>query len=90
MPSDHDIFEELRTFVLGKAKISDPDLLTGRSALFEDGYLRSIHLPELLLLIERVTQTPIDVENLRQGDLRDLDTIMERLVSGPANAWEAQ
>jgi len=76
MPSD--LRTALVTFVLGKNPDLDPAGLTGSTALFEQRHLRSIHLPELLLLIERITATPVDVENLRPGDFRDLETIVGR------------
>jgi len=41
-----------------------------------------VHLPELLLLLERLRGEPIDVEDLRPGDFRDIDTLVLRF--GPA------
>ncbi|MCW2879720.1 MAG: hypothetical protein JWQ95_3820 [Sphaerisporangium sp.] len=78
MRSSQEIREELRTWILAKAKRLEPETLTGTTALFEERHLRSVHLPELLLLIERLTGAPVDVENLQAGDFRDLDTIMLR------------
>ena len=74
---------ELRSFVLGKARVPRrPEDLTDQTPLLTDGWLRSVHLPELLLLMERLRGTPIDVENLKAGDFRDIDTLMARF--GPA------
>ncbi|HEX2313486.1 MAG TPA: hypothetical protein VHJ17_07140 [Thermomonospora sp.] len=78
MRSDEEVLAELRGWVLGKARDLDETALTGRTPLFEERHLRSVHLPELLLLLERLTGAPIDVEDLRPGDFRDLDTIMAR------------
>jgi hypothetical protein len=70
---------ELRSFVLGKAKAAlRPEDLTDKTPLLADGWLRSVHLPELLLMMERVRGAPIDVEDLRPGDFRDIDTIATR------------
>jgi hypothetical protein len=52
--------------------------ITDRTALFEQRHLRSVHLPELLLLLERLRGAPIDVESLSAGDFRDIDTIVTR------------
>jgi hypothetical protein len=74
---------ELRSFVLGKAKAPvRPEDLTDQTPLLADGWLRSVHLPELLLLMERLRGAPIDVEDLKPGDFRDIDTIVSRF--GPA------
>lgn len=82
MPSDHaELERELRAWILTKA----PDLaeagLTGRTPLFADRHLRSVHVPELLLLLERLRGSPIDVERLRPGDFTDLDTLIARFGS---------
>jgi hypothetical protein len=70
---------ELRSFVLGKAKAPlRPEDLTDQTPLLTDGWLRSVHLPELLLLMERLRGAPIDVEDLRPGDFHDIDTIVTR------------
>lgn len=70
---------ELRSFVLDKAKAPlRPEDLTDQTPLLTDGWLRSVHLPELLLLIERLRGAPIDVEDLKPGDFRDIDTLVTR------------
>jgi hypothetical protein len=76
---------ELRSFVLAKARgARPPQELTDQTPLLADGWLRSVHLPELLLLMERLRGTPIDVENLKAGDFRDIDTLMDRFGHAPA------
>lgn len=78
---------ELRSFVLAKAREPRrPEDLTDQTPLLADGWLRSVHLPELLLLMERLRGAPIDVENLKAGDFRDIDTLMVRF--GPAARLE--
>jgi hypothetical protein len=85
MPSDHTLREGLRSWVRTKAHGLDPARLTDSTALFEERYVRSVHLPELLLLLERLSGTPIDVESLRPGDFRDIDTIVRRFGNQPGN-----
>lgn len=77
------IRETLRSWVLSKAKnldgsALDDRALTDTTSLFEERRLRSLHLPELLLLLERLRGEPIDVEDLRAGDFRDIDTLVSR------------
>ncbi|MEO3786718.1 hypothetical protein ABGB12_25615 [Actinocorallia sp. B10E7] len=69
---------ELHAWVLDKAKEPHPGELTGSSPLFSEGWLRSVHLPDLLLYMERLRGAPIDVEDLRPGDFRDIDTLVLR------------
>ncbi|MDF9810942.1 hypothetical protein [Streptomyces sp. SPB162] len=78
MPSDQEIRDRLRTWVLGKASGLSAADLTDRTPLFEERHLRSVHLPELLLFLERLRASPIDVEDLRPGDFRDIHTIVDR------------
>jgi hypothetical protein len=77
------IRQTLRSWVLSKAKSPDDGppghaTLTDTTPLFEERRLRSLHLPELLLLLERLRGEPIDVDDLRSGDFRDIDTLVSR------------
>ncbi|MEU3465697.1 hypothetical protein ABZ721_37890 [Streptomyces sp. NPDC006733] len=78
MPSDEQIRTRLRAWVLTKATGLSAADLTDRTPLFEERHLRSVHLPELLLLLERLRASPIDVEDLRPGDFRDIRTMVAR------------
>jgi hypothetical protein len=70
----------LREWILGKNKDIDPGELSDRTRIFETRYLRSVHLPELILLIERLRGAPLDVEDLVSGDFRDIDTIVAQFI----------
>ncbi len=82
MRSEREIRAVLRSWVLTKANGLDSAGLTDTTPLFEERRLRSVHLPELLLLLERLRGEPIDVEDLRPGHFRDIDTLVLRF--GPA------
>ena len=75
MPSDTQLRRAVRAFVEQRCeglRISDDTpLLTLR-------ILRSIHLPELIILLERLRGAPIDVECLAHGDFGSIDAIVER------------
>lgn len=81
MRSEREIRAALRSWVLDKAKNLDCHVLTDQTPLFEERYLRSLHLPELLLLIERLRSAPIEVDDLRPGDFRDIDTLVLRFCA---------
>jgi hypothetical protein len=74
----------LREWVTGKAKGLPPQGLTDDLPLLEGRYLTSLHIPELILLLERLRGSAIDVERLAAGDFRDVRTIAERFL--PAGA----
>lgn len=75
MHSDAEIRTALRDFVQRRAKDFP---LTDGTALFEQRVLRSVHLPELILLLERLRGAPIDVERLRPRDFQSIDVIVQR------------
>jgi hypothetical protein len=86
MRSEPEIREALRSWVLSKARNLDSSALTDKTPLFEERQLRSLHLPELLLLLERLRGEPIDVDDLRPGDFRDIDTLVLRFCSVQASS----
>ncbi len=69
---------ELRKWVLSKAPDLSAGELTDTTPLFERRYVRSIHVPELLLLLERLRGAAVDIDDLRPSDFRDIDTLVAR------------
>lgn len=66
----------LRDFVL--ATTDKPvAVLHDDTALFEGGLLKSIHVMDLILLIEELSGASVDVEHLKPGAFRDVDTIVK-------------
>lgn len=84
MRSEPEFRQALREWIRSKARDLDPAALTDTTPLFEQRHLRSLHVPELLLFLERLRGEPIDVEDLAAGDFRDIDTLMARF--GPTRA----
>jgi hypothetical protein len=81
MPSETDLRSELRSWVLarsGNAERAKHAALTDQTPLFGERWLRSIHLPDLILMIERMTGQPVDVENLAPGNFKDIETLAGR------------
>jgi hypothetical protein len=79
MLSEPEFRAELRAWVTGKAGVQ----VTDHTQIFAERTLRSVHVPELLLLIERLRGAPIDVEELRPADFRDIDTLVARFGTRP-------
>jgi hypothetical protein len=84
MLSESETGRALREWILSKAKDLDPAALTDTTPLLEQRYLRSLHVPELLLFLERLRGEPIDVEQLEAGDFRDINTLVAKF--GPTRA----
>jgi hypothetical protein len=74
MSSEAEFRAELRAWISGKAGVQ----VTDQTQIFTERALRSVHVPELLLLMERLRGEPIDVEELRPADFRDIDTLVAR------------
>lgn len=72
----------LRAWIITKNDEADPQELSDQTPLLAAGWLRSIHLPELLLMLERWRGSPVDVTDLGPGDFRDVETIVSRFVIG--------
>ncbi|MFE4824691.1 hypothetical protein ACFRFU_51855 [Streptomyces sp. NPDC056704] len=72
--------EELRAWVTAKARDLPPSGLTDDLPLLQGRHLTSLHLPELILLLERLRRRPIDVEQLDADDFRDVATIRARFL----------
>jgi hypothetical protein len=72
--------EELRGWVAGKARDLPPGGLTDDLPLLAGRHLTSLHLPELILVLERLRGAAIDAELLRAGDFRDIRSIAARFL----------
>jgi hypothetical protein len=80
-----DRVEAVRAWVAARARDLPPDGVTDDLPLLAGRHLTSLHIPELLLLLERLSGRPIEVEDLRPGDFADLRTIANRfLAAAPA------
>jgi hypothetical protein len=80
---------ELRAWVAGKARDLPPGGLTDDLPLLAGRHLTSLHIPELLLLLERLRGSAIDADRLQPGDFRDIRTIAARFLGPEAASAEA-
>ncbi|MBV1855900.1 hypothetical protein [Catellatospora tritici] len=80
MRSDTEIRAELRMFV---RRYAGDVAITDETPLFTLRVLRSVHLPELIILLERLRGAPIDVEQLRMGDFDGIDAMLARFGRQP-------
>jgi len=81
-----DVRAELRAWILAKSPDLSPDQLTDHTLLFEGRILRSVHLPELILLLERLSGAQIDLEDLAIGQFRDIDALVANFAGRAGDA----
>lgn len=81
MTTSTDPRQGLIAWVERKARGLDGQVLTGSTPLLSGGHLRSLHIPELLLYLEELRGSPVDVTRLRAGDFDDIDTICSRFLA---------
>jgi len=55
---------------------AEPGHINDQSELFGGGLLKSVHLLDLILLIEEMAEADIDVEKLGPASFKDIDTVI--------------
>jgi hypothetical protein len=81
MLSEQEARDAIRSWATSKAKPEASGQIDDATLLFADRYLTSVHVPELLLLLERLRGAPVDPEGLGPGDFRDINTIVRRFCT---------
>jgi len=70
-----DTRETLRQWIAGVSDKTTPENLADDTPLFRDGILKSIQISDLILYIEELTGRSVDVEQIKPGVFRNIDTI---------------
>jgi hypothetical protein len=68
--------EAIRSWVLSTSSRVEPAALADDTPIFSKAVLESVHVMDLILLIEELSGRPIDVEKLRVGVFRTVDAIV--------------
>lgn len=74
--------EALRAWVAARHEGIEPSAIADHTPLVEHGYLRSLDLPELLLLLEEMAGRPLDPSRIEAGSFSDLDRICTTFLAG--------
>jgi hypothetical protein len=72
--------ERLRAWILEHGKRIDPRDLRDDTPLLERRILTSLQLADLLLFLEELRGTPVDVEGLTGSAFRDLDSMVKAFL----------
>ena len=75
MTTESEIRDALRQWIAGASGNTDPEDLSDDTPLFRSGVLKSVQVSDLILYIEELAARAVDVEQLKPGAFRDIDTI---------------
>ncbi|BFU44882.1 hypothetical protein [Krasilnikovia sp. MM14-A1004] len=85
-PMNADVRGRLRDWVAARNPDLDPAALTDRTPLISTRLVTSLHVVELLLLIEELRAAPVDPRSLAPGAFADIDTIVRSFFPQDAGA----
>ena len=82
MTTESKIRESLREWIAGASGNTTPERLSDDTPLFRSGVLKSVQVSDLILYIEELAERAVDVEQLKPGAFRDIDTIYSIFFAG--------
>lgn len=77
MKSEDEIKAELRAWVTAKAKKAPEGGLTDETPLIETRVISSMQVMELILFVEKLKGSRVNVKNLRPGTFRNVNSIYD-------------
>jgi len=72
----------LRSWVLSSSERIPATALGDDTPIFSKAMLESVHVMDLILLIEELSGRPVDVEKLQVGVFRTIDAIVANFFRG--------
>ena len=75
MSSEEDIRYALRQWISSASGKTTVNELSDDTPLFRSGILKSVQVSDLILQIEELAERTVDVEQIKPGVFRDIDTI---------------
>jgi len=70
----------LRRWIVANGNGLTDETLTDTTPLFANHHLSSLHMPELILTLERLRGRRIDLSKLKAPDLRDVQVLCARFL----------
>ena len=80
MSDPREIRRCLREWILATGQLA-PGELSDQTRIFADGLLESVHVMDLILLIEELSRREIDVEKLTAGAFRNVERIYQNFFA---------
>ena len=75
MSTEHRIRDALKRWIVNSSDRTSLEQLDGDTPLFRSGILKSVQVTDLILYIEELAERSVDVEQIKPGVFRDIDTI---------------
>ncbi len=85
MKTETEIRQSLREWIVKTSGKIRPEEINDDTPIIERRIISSLQLTDLILMLERLSDNPIDVEMLRPGVFRDINTIYRNFFQS-ANA----
>lgn len=82
MSDESRIRAALRRWIVDTSGKSPAADLADDTPLFRVGILRSVQVTDLILFIEELAERAVDVEQIKPGVFRDIDTIYRNFFAG--------
>lgn len=75
MSTENDVRDALRQWIANTSGKTSTQDLADDTPLFRSGVLKSVQVSDLILYIEELAERAVDVEQIKPGVFRDIDTI---------------
>jgi acyl carrier protein len=85
MKTETEIRQSLREWIVKTSGKIRPEEINDDTPIIERRIISSLQLTDLILMLERLSDNPIDVEMLKPGVFRDINTIYRNFFQS-ANA----
>jgi acyl carrier protein len=73
--TEHHIRDALRQWIADTSSKTSVKDLADDTPLFRNGILKSVQVTDLILYIEELAERSVEVEQIKPGVFRDIDTI---------------
>jgi hypothetical protein len=82
MSTETSIRNALRQWIGATSGKTPPQDLRDDTPLFRNGILKSVQVSDLILYIEELAERAVDVEQIKPGVFRDIDSIYDNFFAG--------
>lgn len=76
--------DELRKWIAAKNGKIEADQISDETAIIEQRIISSLQIMDLILFLEKLTETPVEVESLKPGAFKNIDSIYRNFCKEPA------
>jgi acyl carrier protein len=75
MRAEQEIRQSLRDWIVKKNGKIEPEDLNDQTAIIEQRIISSLQVMDLIFFLEQLSGNPIEVDDLKPGVFRDIDSI---------------